>query len=605
MGRLTEEVLRRADIVEVVSSYLPLKKRGANWWALSPFKPEKTPSFAVSPSKQIFKCFSSGKGGNVIQFVMEMEGLSYGEALRRLAERYGISLPEERSERWSRSARERYLSLYREAVRFYREALGASAAAQAYLDKRAVAPQTAEAFLLGYAPASWDSLSKRLLGLGFQEEALIEAGLAGRATETGRLYDRFRDRLIFPIQDEQGEVIALAGRLLTDKPDEPKYLNSPETPFYKKGEVVYGFSQAKTAIRQSDRVLVVEGYMDALRLYQGGFQETVAISGTTLTQTHIQKLRRLTRRLYFLLDADEAGQAAVHRNMEPALAGGCFVYVGSLPSGKDPDEFLRQAGPEALLSVLEGAESWVRFLKRTLGGPQPETRYALYNRIGQLLIQVPDPFLRRAYAEEIQSEIGIEPSFWEGFSPHRMPQEEKPTAYLQALTADSELLRLWLSYPYYLYDNQPLWRVCKTALGAFRLARPELEALRMALMNLPWESQNLEGALLLEAIEEPLRDQAAALMLWSLRPSEAWRQWDEAPLEEDPALVFETNYRRLALDHLQKLLAENQAILAALSPEVAAYQEHIELHQALLEKRREIAERDGVILPYRLSSTLG
>jgi len=142
-------------------------------------------------------------------------------------------------------------------------------------------------------------------------------------------------------------------------------------------------------------------------------------------------------------------------------------------------------------------------------------------------------------------------------------------------------------------------------LGAFRLARPELEALRMALMNLPWESQNLEGALLLEAIEEPLRDQAAALMLWSLRPSEAWRQWDEAPLEEDPALVFETNYRRLALDHLQKLLAENQAILAALSPEDAAYQEHIELHQALLEKRREIAERDGVILPYRLSSTLG
>jgi DNA primase catalytic core len=601
MGRLAEEVLRRADIVEVVSSYIPLKKRGANYWALSPFKPEKTPSFAVSPSKQIFKCFSSGKGGNVIRFVMEMEGISYGEALRKLAERYGIPVTEEFERGGGKSARERYLSIYREVVRFYREALHQSPEALNYLKRRGLRGETLKKFLLGYAPAGWDTLTKRLLGLGYEEETLVEAGVVSRSEETGRLYDRFRHRIIFPIQDERGEVIALAGRTLSEDPQEPKYLNSPETAFYKKSEVLYGFFQAKGAIRKADRVIVVEGYMDCLRLHQEGIEEVVAVSGTALSEVQVYVLRRHARRMYLAFDADTAGEMAAERNIEPALAGGFLVYVVRFEGGKDPDEYVQKVGAEGFRQAVEGAISWVRFLVERIGVDQTEKRYVLYERLGQLLLRVPDPFLRRAYADEIQRLVGIEPSFWESFGGvTRGEGHLRRASGGEKLRADSELLRLWVSYPYYEYRGRPLWEVVREAVGGMTFSEPNLEALRQALMELPWEEGGLEGALLLERLREEVRDLAAAFMVRRLNLSENWKQWDDTPLEEDPGEVFETNYRRLALDHIQKLLEENQQILSSLSPEVPAYREHLELHRVLLEKRREIAERDGIILPYRL-----
>ena len=601
MGRLAEEVLRRVDIVEVVSSYFPLKKRGANYWALSPFKPEKTPSFAVSPSKQIFKCFSSGKGGNVIQFVMEMEGISYGEAVRKLAERYGIPVDEERARGPSRSARERYLSIYREVVRFYREALSQSAEAQSYLKKRGIRADTVEKFVLGYAPAGWDTLTKRLLELGFDRESLVEAGVVSRSEETGRLYDRFRNRVVFPISDERGEVVALAGRTLSDDPDEPKYLNSPETAFYKKSEVLYGFFQAKGAIRRAERVIVVEGYMDCIRLHQEGVGEVVAVSGTALSEVQVGLLRRQARRVYLAFDADEAGQLAAERNVEPALSGGFLVYVVQFGEGKDPDEVIERVGVEGFQQAVKSAKSWVQFVVERMGAADTEKRYALYERLGRLLLQVPDPFLRRAYADEIQRVVGIEPSFWESFRLVGGNEEQrKPLSGRDKPTADRELLRVWVTYPYHEYGAQPLWAVLREALGGMTLADGEIEALRQALVEVPWEEGRLEGALLLEGLPEPVRDTAAALMMTHLVVSESWKQWDEAPLEEDPAEVFESNYRRLALDHIQKLLEENQQILLALSPEEAVYEEHLALHRVLLEKRREIAEQDGVILAYRL-----
>ena len=600
MGRLVEEVLRRADIVEVVSSYFPLKKKGANYWALSPFKPEKTPSFAVSPSKQIFKCFSSGKGGNVIRFVMEMEGISYGEALRKLAERYGIPVEEEEGDSPDRSFRERYLSIYREVVRFYREALAQSEEARAYLRGRGIRSEVAEKFLLGYAPGGWDILTRRLLGLGFDEISLVEAGVVSRSEETGRLYDRFRHRLIFPIQDDRGEVIALAGRKLAENPDEPKYLNSPETAFYRKSEVLYGFFQAKASLRKADRVIVVEGYMDCLRLHQEGMGEVVAVSGTALSERQVQLLRRNARRLYLAFDADEAGQLAAERNIEPALSGGFFVYVVRLSEGKDPDEFVQQAGMERFEQAVEQAESWVHFLVTRIDLDDTEKRYGLYERLGQLLWRVPDPYMRRAYADEIQRLTGVEPAFWESFRSAPQGRERMERASEgPKLTADRELLRLWVSYPYYEYRGRPLWTVLREVLGGIVFSDAKVEALRAALTRVPWE-EGPEGALLLEKLDEGVRDLAAALMMERLQVSDSWRQWDDAPLEEDPGELFESNYRRLALDHIQELLEENQRIIEDLSAEDPAYREHLELHRVLLEKRREIAERDGIILPYRL-----
>ena len=600
MGRLAEEVLRRADIVEVVSSYFPLKKKGSNYWALSPFKPEKTPSFAVSPSKQIFKCFSSGKGGNVIRFVMEMEGISYGEALRKLAERYGIPVEEEAVRSSDRSLRERYLSIYREVVRFYREALEHSREAQAYLKGRGIRSEVVDKFLLGYAPGGWDTLTRRLLALGFDDTSLIEAGVVSRSEETGRLYDRFRHRLIFPIQDERGEVIALAGRKLSENPDEPKYLNSPETAFYRKSEVLYGLFQAKGFIRKADRVVVVEGYMDCLRLHQEGIGEVVAVSGTALSETQVQLLRRHARRMYLALDADEAGQLAAERNIEPALSGGFFVYVVRPGEGKDPDEFVQRAGIERFREAVEQAENWIHFLIARVGLDDAEKRYRLYEQLGQLLWRVPDPYMRRAYADEIQRLTGVEPAFWESF--RSAPQKREGVERVSEgyhLTADRELLRLWVSYPYCEYRGRPLWAVLRETLGGMVFPDAHTEALRAALTRLPWE-EGLEGALLLEKLDEDVRDLAAALMMERLPVSHNWRQWDDAPLDENPAELFESNYRRLALDHIQKLLEENQHIMETLSEEDPSYREHLELHRVLLEKRREVAERDGIILPYRL-----
>ncbi len=431
MGWLRDEVLRRADIVEVVSEYLPLKKRGANYWALSPFKPEKTPSFAVSPTKQIFKCFASGKGGDVIRFVMEMEGLSYSEALRKLAEKYDIPFTEGAPLRARQAERERYLALYHAATQFYQRQLGGSPA-EAYLQARGLEPATVATYQLGYAPAEGTALTRHLLQLGYAEDLLVAWGLSARSERDGHLYDRFRGRVIFPLFDEQGEVVAFAGRLLVDRPDQPKYLNSPDTPFYNKSELLYGLHAARGALRKGRPALVVEGYMDVLALHQAGFVEAVATCGTALTEAHLARLSRYTRELILLYDADEAGQAAVQRALLPALQAGFFVRVLTLPDGKDPDEFLRAHSRAEFEALRPQAVSWPLYLANR-SGSTAEARYQLLRQIGQHLQALPDPFMRRAYAEEIAEKLHIPLDFWETYqsvsaAPPPAPLSEAPAS---------------------------------------------------------------------------------------------------------------------------------------------------------------------------------
>lgn len=599
MGRLAEEVLRRADIVEVVSQYLPLKKRGSNYWALSPFKPEKTPSFAVSPTKQIFKCFSSGKGGNVIRFVMEMEGLSYAEALRKLAEQYDIPLAEgDTSSKGRDQARELYLSVYREAVRYYQAAYREAPKAQAYLRQRGLSEATIEAFQIGYAPERWDSLTRHLMKLGFSVETLVAAGLS--LESSGKVYDRFRGRVIFPILNERGEPLGLAGRLIAPDPEQPKYLNSPETPFYRKSEVLYGLFQARGAIRKADQAVLVEGYMDVVSLHQAGIATAIATAGTALSEAQLALLRRYTRRLYLALDADEAGQAATERHIEAALRAGFFVYVVPIPTGKDPDEYVQQVGAAGFLALLtEKAYSWVEFLAGRLGMEKPEQRYRLYERLGESLQALPDPYLRRVYAEEISQKLHIDPSFWEGFQ--RVSVPAAPAERRAHLTAEKELLRLWVSYPHATLYGQPLWQVMSRMLQSFVMADAEAEALRAALLEMPWSEASFEGALLIDHLPEPVQSLATTLLFLQPQLSPEWQKWEEAPLSEDLLTVFETNYRRLALARLQELLEENLSILAGLSESDPQYHEHLELHQALLEQRRALAASDGLILPYKSS----
>lgn len=597
MGWLQEEVLRRADIVEVVSEYIPLKKKGANYWALSPFKPEKTPSFAVSPSKQIFKCFASGKGGNVIRFLMEMEGISYGEALRKLARKYGIDLPESGEEQ-TLIAREkqRYLAVYQAATAFYQAQLSGSPA-EAYLLRRGLTPATTTAFGLGYAPPDGSALTQYLLRLGYSEELLLTAGLSARSETTGKLYDRFRDRVIFPIQDEQGAVIAFAGRSLG--PGEPKYLNSPDTPFYQKSEILYGLFQARSTLRRGTPPLIVEGYMDVISLHQGGFPQAVATCGTALTEAHLQKLRRYAREVILLYDNDEAGHAATERAITMALSANFFVSVASLSEAKDPDELLQTSGPTAMEKVLAARQSWVAYLSNKLpDAPSPQARYELLEKLGQALQAITDPLLQRSYIEEIKEKLDIPPDFWQGYLyAERFARQPHPFNR-QRITAEKELLRMILTYPTLSYGGIPLWQLLQEEFRHLTFSEPEGEAVRQAICEAsPTEPPTL--SVLTERISPEVQDWLTALLMERYTLSSHWRTWDDSPLEEDPLIIVETNLNLLHLQHLQRLLEENLSILQRLSPDDPTYAEHLSLHQVLLRQRATLAHQQGVILPYR------
>lgn len=598
MSWLREEVLRRADIVEVVGEYLPLKKRGANYWALSPFKPEKTPSFAVSPSKQIFKCFASGKGGDVIRFVMEIEGLSYGEALRKLAEKYNIEIPAEREKAPSSQERQRYLSLYEEATRFFQEKLLGSPA-ERYLRQRGLTPATLAQYRIGYAPPEGHALADHLRRLGYAEEVLVSWGLLLRQEGTGRLYDRFRDRVIFPIQDEQGAVIAFAGRAIGEAADQPKYLNSPETPFYTKSEVLYGLSFARNTLRKGTPALIVEGYMDVLSLHQAGFLQAVATCGTALTESHLGRLRRYTRELILLYDSDEAGQAAARRALLPALQHGFFVKVLSVPDGKDPDEYLQKEGTEAFSVLLSRALSWPRHIhQQQPTTPSASDRYQLLHQLGEALHALPDPFMRRAYAEEIQEVFQIPPDFWENFREVEAAARRPDPQNLPRITAERELLRAFLLYPEADYGGIPLWQLLQEELRPLTFSDPPAEELRKRLCEWPYPFPPTL-LLLSEQLSPETQDWAAGLLVEKVELSPHWRTWDDSPLQEDPLQLVESNLYLLHLHQVQFLLEENLRHLALLSPEDPAYAEHMAIHQVLLRQRTELAHKQGTILPYR------
>lgn len=598
MSWLRDEVLRHADIVEVVSEYLPLKKKGSNYWALSPFKPEKTPSFAVSPSKQIFKCFASGKGGDVIRFVMEMEGISYYEALQKLARKYNIPLPETPDKQPSQNKeRQRYLAIYQEAVRFYREKFPGSPA-EAYLYQRGLQPETIEAFHLGYAPSEGNLLTQHLLRLGYSEEQLIAAGVSTRSETTGRLYDRFRGRVIFPIQDEQGAFIAFAGRSLGN--EEPKYLNSPDTILYRKSEVLYGLHQARPVLRKDKPALIVEGYMDVISLHQAGFTEAVATCGTALTADHLAKLKRYTRKITLLYDSDAAGQAATERAIFTALSAGFFVSVATLSEAKDPDELLRSIGPQALYQSLEERRSWVSYLVQTTPSDLPEQRYHLIQKLGEGLSSLPDPLLRRVYAEEIEKVLRIPLDFWDSYQQAAAAARRSIPLTPQHITAERELIRIMLTHPIVSFGGMPLWEVLQKEFQHLVFAHPIAEAVRQALCEwtLPHPPSFSELA---EKLSPEAQDWLSEVLMEKYTLSPRWRAWDDTPLEEDPVTIAETNLNLLHLNHLQRLLEENLSILSSLNPEEPVYEEHLSLHQVLLRQRAELAHRAGVLLPYKTS----
>ncbi len=371
MGLIPEDVINqvieRSDIVEVIGQYAALKKAGRNFKALCPFHNEKTPSFVVNPDKQIFHCFGCGAGGNVIGFLTRQEHMEFPEAVRFLAERAGVEVPETSTaaEHPSRRQAEEILKVNAQASGFFHETLltdrGPEAkAARDYLKGRGVSLETVKTFHLGYAPKEWDALLKYLKAKGIGEELMSQAGLIiAREGKAGH-YDRFRNRIVFPIFDVRGRSVAFGARAM-DNSDGAKYINSPETAVYTKGEHLFGLHLTKAAVGQADRIVVVEGYMDMIMPYVQGVANIAASLGTALTIAQIKLVRRYTHNVVMLYDADPAGQAAMVRSLDLLVEEGMHVRVAALSQGEDPDSFIRQQGQEAFAQRIAGAQTLLDF----------------------------------------------------------------------------------------------------------------------------------------------------------------------------------------------------------------------------------------------------
>ncbi len=360
-----ESVRDAADIVQVISEYVPLKRAGTRYKGLCPFHQEKTPSFSVDPDRQLFYCFGCRTGGDLFKFVMLYDKLGFPEAVETLAQRFGVPLPQ-RSPAASRAEdeRERLLRMNLAAAEFYRTMLAQDAGRRCrdYLQARGLGSETVERLGLGFAPDAWDSLRQHLQSKRFRVEELLAGGLVLPRKSGQGVYDRFRDRLIFPIRDVRGRTVAFGGRSLGDA--EPKYINSPETPTYTKGNQLYGLDLAREAIRREGFAIVVEGYLDLAALVQHGFEQVVATLGTAFTPVQARMLARYTDRVLVSYDGDSAGAEATTRSLDLLLERGFEVRVVELPAGKDPDDFVRDEGPEAYERQLRQAPDYLEFLIR-------------------------------------------------------------------------------------------------------------------------------------------------------------------------------------------------------------------------------------------------
>ncbi len=444
MGRIPSHVVDQiyavADIVEVISDYLPLKKKGANYWALSPFSNEKTPSFAVNPVKNIYKDFSSGKGGNAISFIMEMEGFSYVEALRHLAQKYHIDLEEEDEspdERDQRDKRQSLMIVNEFAANFFHEQLLKTEKGKniglSYFKERGLLESTIETFRLGYSPDSWDTLAKAAEQQQYNPEYLLELGLCSKSEKTGKLIDRFRDRVMFPIHNPMGKVVGFGGRILSSEKKIAKYINSSESDIYHKSQVLYGLHHAKQFIRNEDVCILTEGYMDTIILHQNGIKHVVASSGTALTPEQVRLIRRFTQNVLMIYDGDAAGIKAAMRGIDLLLKDGMHAKILILPDKHDPDSYVRAVGPNAFLEyakreALDFVEFKIRVLQEGQDDQDPRSQANLIKELASTVGHISDLIQRQLYIKTLSQRLDVS----EGLMTHAVEEARREHSTFEA-----------------------------------------------------------------------------------------------------------------------------------------------------------------------------
>lgn len=574
------EVRERVTILDVVSDYVNLRKSGANYLGLCPFHGEKTPSFNVNPARDIFHCFGCGVGGNAFSFIMRMEGLTFPEAVKFLARRAGVVIEERPLSPHELQRRDERDQLYRIselACQFYRSLLLSGEEGEPgrhYLARRGVDLATAESYRLGFAPARWDGLCRYLERRGIKLEEAERLGLV-RRRDGGGYYDIFRNRLLFTIADIQGRPIAFGGRVLDDSL--PKYINSPESPIYRKSEVLFGLDLAKQAIREKEAVIVVEGYFDHLSLHQAGVREVVATCGTALTTEHVKFLQRYAGRLYMLFDSDSAGQKATVRAMDMVLAEGVSAAVVELPAGDDPDSFVRREGAAAFGERMETArpifEHYFRILLQADDVGTVEGKRRIIGELIPRLKLIGDRIQRRLYVGEVARMLGIDEAELRreaGLSDrHQSPAQPVRAPRKVAAGTAEMLLALVAKYP----ELAP--RAAQRNVAA--LLPPHLVQLADELITESLGKGAVDWASLLERTATP-EDQARLTALFVQ---------DEHLEGIDPAKAFEqccTALERGGLGDLKQLARE----LARVEPASPRYRELLEQIETLRNKKSQL-----------------
>jgi DNA primase len=424
MPRIPEETIQQVaaanDIVEVIGGYFPLKRAGTTYKALCPFHQERSPSFTVNPARQIFKCFGCGAGGSVFRFVMDYEHVDFTSAVKKLAEKAGIRIEvEELSPDDLRrlGMRNRLLALHVEAASFFHRNLLKSPQAQIardYLHSRGIHAETAKGWQLGYAPDGWDHFGKWALKVGFSREEILASGLVSqRDSESPRseFYDRFRGRVMFPICNDTGEVIAFSGRILEKDPKAAKYVNSPETPLFTKGAVLFGLHRSKRALIQSNSAIVCEGQIDLITAFESGIQNVIAPQGTAFTSRQARILKRYVEEVVLCFDSDAAGEKAAERSLPSLLAEKLAVRIAVLPEGQDPDSLIRGEGAEPFRGLIQNAKDFFEFqLEREAGKPEfrmPRGRAWAARKLADFMSHISDPLLREMQVQRVASRLEL------------------------------------------------------------------------------------------------------------------------------------------------------------------------------------------------------
>jgi DNA primase len=628
-----QAVQRTAQIEEVIGDFVTLKKRGQNLWACCPFHHEKTPSFAVSPAKGFYKCFGCDAAGDAIGFIKAIEGISFVEAVKQLAQKYGIPIQETTADDPDMAFQHEKDSLYilmKLAQSYYATNLWQHAEGQriglGYLHERGITDASIEQFGIGYSLDAWHGFYEYAQQQGYSNELLEKAGLL--IYNEDKRYDRFRGRIIFPIHNLSGKVIAFAGRIIGSADDQPKYINSPETPIYHKSDALYGIYQAKQKIKQLDKCLLVEGYTDVIALHQAGLDYAVASSGTALTEGQIRLISRFTKHITVLFDGDASGIKAALRGIDKILQQGLYVKVILLPPGEDPDSYAKQVGREALQAYIHAQEQdFITFKAKLLMegvGDDAVRKAEVIQEILQSIVLIPDDVQRNLLLQQTSkllevSEEVLLASHNKLLANQNREQlwthQRRRTSSLQ-LTAkhgtvkplditatiaayEQESIRLLLNYgTTLLEDGNPLSNYLLQELADVTFQHPVYQEIWRIYMEHVQQGKPVDVNLFIQHRDEQIQKAAIHLTATPYELSDQWEARYQITIQREADNLHQTAYKnilRLKLRLIHQLITENSQLLKD-NQDPAEEDKLLYIHASLKKSQTDIAQQLGIVI---------